>query len=663
MKNNNFDEALEIFSSFADFEVENIEHSRYIETLIASHHDDTALLSRLEHWRKSRFTPHHIFFHREIELLTLVPDWEQIGYVAEEGSKYFPHIISFALYKIWSLEQSRGDIRPHLTPFFGKEGLPEDFILMLAQTAFRVGLTHEAIELLFPYALNRSEYINARQMYFHIFSTSVEEVVYEEMDTVKEDCWTWLHSSENKQWVRVTPQTSRTGLSASLIGKTVGDTIEEHRAMGNRIVLHTIAAVEDKYRRLYHDIREEITENKAGYSLESIILPETNVENINKILVEQFGEQGEELEAIKDNLLESYDRQRVSFTKVVRACGDDPVSAYYWLTGYWGKGFMILPKRVYGNLAISSLPPDTIFVLDFTSVLLFFELSKNQGVVFPQKFLVSPFLVEILKLELCRIERQKSPEMSLHVTRQGVKIFPYPENYRETQLDFYHNLLVWIDENCIAQPNRYKLKLFGEALHNIPQKANDLMKDAWQRYALDTMLLTDMPGPPAVLISDDILFFSFFQGRKKLISSELYLNGIFQSNYENEILPSLLKRRYRNLTVTETLLENEFQKFLKEEDSLYIACINNIKGNLPLILQHLLSIYSTPLKLLDQKRMLSQRAIEAFTSGLRLPENLYQDFVRLIRLKFRFLPDVVSFALEDLNTVCGRGGLGGLFSV
>lgn len=50
LRNNNYEEALEVFFLYVDFEIENGEHFKYIEVLIASHHNDTELLQRLENW-------------------------------------------------------------------------------------------------------------------------------------------------------------------------------------------------------------------------------------------------------------------------------------------------------------------------------------------------------------------------------------------------------------------------------------------------------------------------------------------------------------------------------------------------------------------------------------------------------------------------------------
>ena len=656
LKNENFTEALEIFFAYADFEVENGEHFRYIETLIASHHNDTELLQRLENWRrKGFFMPSPWFLGKEIELLQLVPDWQQIGEVADEGIKRFPFVLSFNLYKIWSLEQAGEDIRPILNSFIGRDNLQEEFVLQLAQTAFRSGLTREAIEILFPYADRSYGYINVREMYFHIFSMSAKEIEIGKLDVITEDCWVEVHTDDSQQWLQITPKNCSIEPYITLVGKSIGDTFEEHKVMSGRTILHTIVAVGDKYFRLYRTISEEITKNILGYSLESISFPSTDIESVNQVLMEQFGQQGEEQEAAQDEILEGYNTQRLSFTQVVRANGDDPVRSYHWLTGYWGKNFWVIPKRFCGNFDPSKLPANIAYILDFTSTLLFFQLSKKQQIVFPNKFLISPFLVDILKIELIRMERQKFPAMSLRIRRQSVKPFLYPEDYQETQIVFYRDLLGWIEANCIVHPNRYKLKLIGEALRNDQKVTNSVFQDAWLRYGLDTVLMTDLPDKPSILVTDDSYFKVIFKEKNNLISSEMYLSSLFPGEYEGKILPVLLESNYRNLTITTEFLEKEFQKFIKGETSLYNACINNITANSAALTTHLISIYSTSFKLLEQKRQLSQQAIRGCTNGASLSNKAYQSLIHLLRYNFRFFPHFISYVIEDVDIVCNRG--------
>lgn len=658
LKNQNFDEALAIFTRFTDFNKESTEHIRYIETLYESHKDDAELLERLQNWRRNGFLKRHDWFHREVQLLMLIPEWEQILEVAESGIEYFSSDHNFWLYKAWALEHI-GDNNV-IQIFFEKlkvASLNLHWAISFSEVAFRAGRTMDAIGLLFPFALVPANK-TARQRYFAITSMTKNTEWVENFSVVTNNCWVLLESDGTKYWEYIKPDERMDDWRLQLIGKHQDDTVEYRVTDFAPVKRYQISRIFGQYLGLHIQIMNEVSEgNTPGLGFQSVNLPKDDMPALKQTLIDLMGEQTEQSEKEFKRLFDDYHNQRTTFTQVARYYEDDPVNAYYALTNSSEHGLWIIPKRMMGITENVLKGLHSSFVLDFSAFLLFWELTEHLNLRFEQQFLISPFLVELLQSNLNKIHIQKPPEMKLRVTEDIFQTAVYPENYQERQIEFYQQLLNWIDQNCIIHRNRNKLKLIGELFKNAPGTYQKFIQDHWMEYCLDSALIANRAEAKNILIADDTAFTSTFKQGINVISSEFFLQTYFPDDYESKILPFLLKKKYFNLTISIAFLEREYKKYLEETDNCYYEAIDNIKGNTNVLIDHVFAIYTTNSKLIDQKRLLTQYAIQSCFNRSAPPKKTIDLLKTSFALRFKFLPDMVKFVLEDVEIAL----LGGLY--
>ena len=159
----------------------------------------------------------------------------------------------------------------------------------------------------------------------------------------------------------------------------------------------------------------------------------------------------------------------------------------------------------------------------------------------------------------------------------------------------------------------------------------------------------------SILISDDTIFPSTFGISTNVISTEFYLRTFYNDDYELKVLPFLLKKNYSNLTISKTFLNEEFNKFLRNDENCYHNAIINIWSNTEILVDHLFVIYATQSKLIEQKRILSQHAMNSCFAKLTLDQKTIKLLNTAVKIRFKFLPDMVKYVLDDINIVLYRG--------
>jgi tetratricopeptide (TPR) repeat protein len=650
-------EALDVFKDTANFDEESIEHIRYIETLAITHHDDYEFLQRLESWRRKVFKINERFLHWEIMLLQQIPDPEQIAEVAEIGMQHFPGSQEFFLYKAHALERlgKSDELLLFLEWYLPKMNLPEDYVLRLVSLMLRQGMAKQALELLYPYAENPKK-TELRYNYFAAFIQFFKESESKILAEVTNDCVIEVESNGQLELIPISPENASKSEHSNFIGKKLGEEVVVIQLASGRSICYRVVAILDKYAGLYKEILNENEKKTFGTFLSRIEFSKSpSLEEMNNRFVELFGEKGDEEKRMKEKSQQDFNERQIGFTQYTQALGGNPIRAYYTLISF-GSGIRVWPKTVF-----SAIDEDVSFALDFTSFFLFYELTKRCSMRFPKKFLVSPFLREIIEMERVRVAMEGESNLSIEITSEGVRPILHPENYKEIRLQFIDELLLWLDDNCEIKRSRHKLTMLGHLTRD--EQENKLInfgENPMRTFAADTLFLAGSLNEKIVLVSDDLLFLRQFQGHKNCLSSELFLSHILPANQlEEQVFPTMLQFKYAGLTLPYSFVENELIKFLAGQENQYEQCLLNLGSKPELAIRLVKRIYCTNGLFYQKRRAMSQ---QVFTQYLFvLPSNVntfYNKMQILLRIEFKFLPEaMVADVLNDWAIVCGRGFL------
>ncbi len=649
-------EALDVFKDTANFDEESIEHIRYIETLAITHHDDYEFLQRLESWRRQGFKNNDRFLHWEIMLLQQIPDPEQIAEVAEIGMQHFPGSQEFFLYKAHALERlgKRDELSAFLEKYLSSFRLTEHYVLRLVSLMLRQGMAKQAVELLYPYAENPKKK-ELRYNYFAAFIQFYRESELKVLAEVTNDCIIEVESNGQLELITVSPENASKSEYSCFIGKKAGEDVRSQLASG-LTCSYRVVAIFDKYAGLYKEILTENSNGTFGAFLERIDFPESpSVEEMNRRFVELFGERGDEEKQVREKAILDFNERSIGFSEYTQSQGGNPIRAYYTLVSF-GPRIRVWPKTVF-----PAIDEDVSFALDFTSFFLFYELTKRFGIRFPKKFLVSPFLREIIEMERVRVAMEGESKLSIEITSEGVRPIPHPENYKEIRLQFIEELLSWLDDYCEIKRSRHKLTMLGHIARD--ERENKLInfgENPMRTFVVDTLFLTGSLDDKIVVVSDDLLFLRQFHGHKNCLSSEMFLSHFLQANQlEEQVFPTMLQFKYAGLTLPFSFVENELFKFIAAQENQYEQCLLNLGSRPELAIRLVKKIYCTNGLIYQKRRTMSQ---QVFTQYLfELPYNVntfYNNMQVLLRIEFKFLPEtMVADVLNDWAIVCGRGFL------
>src|SRR5690606_19291230 len=189
------------------------------------------------------------------------------------------------------------------------------------------------------------------------------------------------------------------------------------------------------------DISEEAHNPVNELGFESIQIPQ-DAEGIQQFLIEQFGISGTQEKERIDNLLNDYYNYRIGFTEVVRGVfKENYIDAYLHLTGSKEKKYTTIPSVFTQKIDSNN---EDEFILDFSTLLLFFFLEKELDFKFSHKFKISYLVKKEIEQELVEIRNSPESPMSIQITMQSVKRYDTPENYKERRTEFVNSILQWI---------------------------------------------------------------------------------------------------------------------------------------------------------------------------------------------------------------------------
>jgi hypothetical protein len=354
-------------------------------------------------------------------------------------------------------------------------------------------------------------------------------------------------------------------LAEKLIGHKKGDTVSIERPYTRQIDNITVKRIMDKYLYLHDLILEEVQSNPySGFPMQSIKFEDTTPEGLNKTFVSLFGADGTFRKEESENSFKKYYEYKLSFTEIViQNLNSDYIGGYFHLVNF-RDGVTLVPMPMYPDV---SLTEKTELILDYSALLIIFQISREQKIDYKSKFIIPKGIVDFIRFSLKKEKSQPKERMSVDVSLDGVTPNILTEETVKSNILYFESLLKWIEHNCH--------EIIAESKLDVTRKLDGKIDNAIFIDYMAEIVSLMLESEERILISDDTIFFKFLPIQsKRIISSELYFKKVHPAN--NGINIEFIKNKYISFTLNDELLYTEYKKKLKGQVNLYSNCINNI---------------------------------------------------------------------------------------
>jgi hypothetical protein len=424
-----------------------------------------------------------------------------------------------------------------------------------------------------------------------------------------------------------------------LLEHKVGDIISLRGGMANKSYQIRILRIMDKYLYLHDKILKEAKQPPilSGLPLESFSFSSTEPQKMMEELISLFGKNGEEEKMRRETAFKNYYNRTLSFSEIIiQIYRNDYLGGYTNLV-HEQSGIVILPLSIYQTLP--QQPQATNFVIDFSTLIILHKITKEQNVTYPNKFLVSTFIVDMIKQKLRAIKEEPKSEMSLDVTTEGVAKYQMPENMQQSNISYLESLLKWIEINCESIVSTRVI----EFKRNITLEHE---QEGFIDYILNTILIRE--DKQALLLTDDMVYVKFNMLPLQFsISSEKYIKGILGD--EHPALFEFVKNKYKGFSISTQQLINEFNKKAESQDNYYANCLENVSmiSSLP-CLQFIKAIVQSQLNEEQQKFEIRDVFFNLLKNG-PLGTKIIQSFEMLLYVEFYYSQEKYNFVCDCLQ--------------
>ena len=477
----NHSKCCEVYEKFVRTDIENSDLHSYILALHRSKNRHKDLLPLLLNWRKN-FSFEEQLVRLEIELRRQLFEWSEVinccEYMFDQGVINEFNLINYAIaLHEYDLPDKDEKIRLLLSNLekttFKNYRSYSTIITVLEHSNFQ----DEALQLLFSKAKEKT---NAQaRMEFFSFTSFREQRYLVNYPEIKEGVYLKFKMNEAIIYDELDENNE---YLEYLIGKKIGDEITipgKYGGPGNTI---TILRIMNKYLSLYDEIMEEVRTNPMSkIPMQSFDASDYIDGKDGKSILDFFKEIGDNrtTEELEQNFIGYYNHEITFSELVLNEYSENYLKAYYNLTKERQDLTQINPLE----LGIKTLEKYDEFILDFTSLLRFFEISKSIGSKLGVKFTITTSMLSLIKT------------YSTEFPPVSGKDYILDKNY-------YSELLAWINENCQTKMPYSKL----DALAMTEEKRK---LSVVHNYGLDNCCLL-LDNEKALLISDDLVYFKMF---------------------------------------------------------------------------------------------------------------------------------------------------------
>lgn len=520
-----FEQALSTLAKNLDGKAAGRELYQYIHALKESGKAYHELLAKLKYWRQN-YDFIAGFLLMEVDMRRELMDWEEVVDIAEYYLNEIPEQEGMVAVHILALNKINSP--ESIAKIIGKSAEIRDFnyrfmphVKQLSFVLFSRGLVMDAFELLYRYAINPEE-VDLRGAYFTMVLRLPEvgdgPTPLEEFTEATGGHFVKFEHDGEVNYAKLDKKAAGHRLHSQLFGKKNGETFKVKRNYVNNEDTFVITRIMNKYLFLHDQIMHQAEKDPhAGLPFISLKIDPENPGGFFDMMKNMFGKNHELVERTKDANFRDFYNYDLSFSEIImREYKNDFLNGYYNLIEYH-QGMPITQRLLY---PLNSFSEDLQYVIDFSALLLFYQISFVHGTFFPEKFLISKYLVEALRAELQGM--QFSLDRNLSAPFQfGVKVTPeYLFAFRLDHKQHLQGMLTWIEENCesvlsentIEYINKANLKIGEELIIDVAFSTTFLMQDQ----------------PKRILITDDTFYLKYrLLPISSLRSTELYTKHIF----------------------------------------------------------------------------------------------------------------------------------------
>lgn len=627
----------------------------YLQALHLSRTRNELLLELLKDWRQHADHQEIRLLEIELQLRTTLREWEESLDIARILYKMMPLSENlYATYLVILANNGKYDEIGELKNLVTSISYTQDrYIIETASVLHETGYLIDAMNFLLPYAKNPNR-PSLRMYYLNLcHATSEGETALKQYDEVKEGTYVFyaLNGEEQKVPLFIKPDSSSPVIN-ELLGHKAGEIVSVDKGLGSLSdTVEVKKIVNDHYalmKEIYGEMENPITSQLPGKMFK---LPDNyDIDTLNDFFIKNFASQEEQRRNAYKDCLAQYDQGEMPFGMI-------PVLLY---GGDFIRGYYVLCSEEHGILLNPQCPTEQIgsfqdleYVLDYSSVMLFYELSRTEGLKFSDKFVVSKVVEEIAKQELERLVKSPGESMSLNISIEGVTPIIHTRESKQWMIDLIQGLLEWIHNNCIIETAEGRLDVLME--HNI----NPIQQEGFgMDYVADYMKLVS--GKTRILVSDDKLLQQMYLPTNQGVSSYIYLKHTFN---DIAIIRKMLQMHYIGVPVDADFAYEEFMKKQSGSDNVYKQVLkgwgylepqnrNFVIKEMTLLVKQM---YLAPIVVTD----LHQEVQNVFVSVLHgvSDVNVFFTLHKYLSYEFRLLGNKMTMVIYDLLGALNKIGV------
>lgn len=639
-----FELAINFFKRYIDKEYESRDLFFYIKSLDRTNIHNEELLPLLKHWRLN-FSFIEEFLRIEGDLRRQLSDWKECAEICKfflSKHKDEESFLTLYLISINEIETTdKDEIIEEIASIFSNYDFKYfNNAITVSNILIQNNYHKIALNILYKQAIVR-ENKQARMAYF-LACVNIPFEIIKDKEIVDIGLFVKYEINDVINFIEINDSNS---LAKSLLGHKIGDEVIVQNPLFNGFDSVRILRIMDKFLCLHDEIVEEVKNNPySGIPMQSITFKDTSPEGMIQTLVSLMGANGTLIKKKHENALLKYYNYELSFSEIIfQNYSLDYIGGYFNLIHH-ADGFTLIPAIRYQKIEVTRF---NNIVLDFTSLLIFFQISKVHNICFTHKFIISKGILDYLKDYKKKEGNYIGEQISISVSLDGITKSTRPEDIVKSNIQYLISLIQWIEENCIIK--------IVESRLNITRKLDgEIKNEIFANYIVDNMSLL-MEYEDSLLITDDSIHLKLFPlDSEKTCSSELYIGTYFGSN--TDIMSEFIKNKYIGITISKEILVNEFNKKMTGQVNCYNHCLNNLslslnpnRLNVHTAIQFLKEITISSLLIDDSIR---QEAINIFVVLLRGQNGLkiYRIIELLIEKEFKLLGaklDLIHNSFQD----------------
>lgn len=647
-------DALVVFERFLDKTKESRDLYYYIQALYATKRNNKDLLMLLEYWRLNCwFDPW--LSRTELQARKELNDWNRCISIAVYHLDHEPddeHIFVHYIHALNELNdvssiEKLAELVPKIRDF--NYAIPEHPRLA-ADILIKQKYFTEALDLLYRYAIDeRNKHL--RTAYFMAFTKCkpAEEHLwpFKEYDTVVPGHFVRYKLNGIIKFVDLAEQNLENPFNQLLIGRKKGEIYTVERPMIKEEDTVVVERIMDKYLNLHDQILEEVHNNPySGIPLQSFTIdPDNIVESMHEMLQKMVGKSGSKRrDQVKEDLAQYYDFQHSFSEVIIRVYQGDYLAGYFDLARN-KQGINMLPINNFKDMTIGKS-----YALDLSSLPIIYQIYLEHGTNYPDKFVISKYLVDIIKKQLQEARESRDEQLAMTVTLEDVRPSLIPEGAQESNAKYLTGLLQWVEANC-------SVEITERVLDFIRDSEIDEDKKEFMKYFLNTSLLLEEKDG-LKLITDDVFYYSLGVASQRIVSSEYYAKQVLPQGAP--ALDEFIKNKYRGFLHSLTQLNNEYIKKATGEIDYYSHCLENLNlmynaENARIAIEHIKWILLNSLTNEQQVELEITQVFVSLINGLTIP-GLQQNLNRLVAEKANLSSakaDMVSLCLNNAFRITG----------